>query len=159
MKSTSILSIASLFASASGYAFVTPSQNQQQLTTSATTQSTPASSKSTRSSSTTLQMIDQSILMGGGVALAGLGVGIGLVAFTEQAGERGSGLSESMATSITGGLMEDVEVSSVSDLGGLTAQLENALKESGGVDGKVIKDMELTEEEKQKIIEDQDDGW
>lgn len=55
--------------------------------------------------------------------------------------------------------MEDVEVSSVSDLGSLTSQLENALKESGGVDGKKMKEMELTEEEKQKIKEDADDGW
>jgi len=55
--------------------------------------------------------------------------------------------------------MEDVEVSTVADLGSLTSQLENALKQSGGVDDKKMKDMELTDEEKQKIKEDQDDGW
>jgi len=101
--------------------------------------------------------------MGAGVAIAGLGAGIGLVAFTETQGERakerGSELSESMATKIAGSLMEDVEVSSVSDLGSLTSQLENALKESGGVDNDKMKELELTEEEKKKIQEEADDGW
>lgn len=101
--------------------------------------------------------------MGAGVAVAGLGFGIGMVAFTESQGERakerGGGLSESMATSITGSLMEDVEVSSVSDLGSLTSQLESALKESGGVDDDKMSELELTEEEKKKIAQDLDDGW
>lgn len=92
-----------------------------------------------------------------GIAVAGLGVGVGLVAFTEAQGERakqrGGGLSDDMSTRITGQLMEDVEVSSVKDLGSLTSQLEAALKESGGtVD-------EITEEEKQRIKEEADDGW
>jgi len=51
--------------------------------------------------------------------------------------------------------MEDVEVSSVADLGSLTSQLENALNES--TQGKVVE--ELTEEEKAKIAADLDDGW
>ena len=95
-------------------------------------------------------------IYGGLVAAAGLGAGIGIVAFTENAGERTiekGGLSESMATSITGGLMEDVEVSSVSDVGGLVERLEEALKEAGGE----VED--LTEEEKRKKIEEADDGW
>ena len=108
-------------------------------------------------------MVDQNVILGAGIAIAGTAAGIGLVAFTENQGERarerGSELSDSMATKITGSLMEDVEVSSVSDLGSLTSQLENVLKESGGVDGKKMKEMELTEEEKQKIKEDADDGW
>lgn len=104
-------------------------------------------------------MIDQNVLMGGGIALAGTAAGIALVAFTESAGEKGASLSDSMATSITGGLMEDVEVSSVGDLGSLTSQLENALKQSGGVDDKKMNELELTEEEKAKIAEDLDDGW
>ncbi len=104
-------------------------------------------------------MVDQNVIMGAGIALAGTAAGIALVAFTEQAGERGTGLSESMATSIAGQLMEDVEVSSVGDLGGLTSQLENALKQSGGVDDAKMTELELTEEEKKKIAEDLDDGW
>lgn len=108
-------------------------------------------------------MVDQQVLMGAGIAVAGTIAGIGLVAFTENQGERakarGGGLSDSMATSITGTLMEDVEVSSVADLGGLTSQLENALKQSGGVDDNKMKELELTEEEKKKIAEDLDDGW
>jgi hypothetical protein len=105
-------------------------------------------------------MIDQQVLMGGGIAVAGLVAGIGLVAFTEQQGERakerGSGLSESMSTRIAGGLLEDMEVSSVEDLGSLTSQLEKALKEAGGADEK---NLEMTEEEKQRILAEADDGW
>ena len=108
--------------------------------------------------STSLHDIDPQILMGGGIAVAGLVAGIGLVAFTENQGERakarGGGLSESMSTRITGGLMEDVEVSSVDDLSSLTSQLEKALKETKGAEVE-----ELTEEEIQKMKEDADDGW
>jgi hypothetical protein len=64
-----------------------------------------------------------------------------------------------MATNIAGSLMEDVEVSSVGDLGSLTSQLENALKSSGGVDDKKMNELDLTEEEKKQIAEDLDDGW
>lgn len=98
--------------------------------------------------------------MGGGIAVAGLVAGIGLVAFTENQGERakerGGGLSDSMATNIAGQLMEDVEVSSVSDLGSLTEQLEAALKESGGTDEQ---ELTMTQEEKDRIAEEADDGW
>ena len=107
-----------------------------------------------------LQMVDQTLLMGGAIAVAGLAVGIGLVAFTEQQGERakkrGSGLSEGMSTRIAGGLMEDVEVSTVDDLGSLTSQLEKALKETGGADDE---EFVMTEEKKQKLKEEADDGW
>ena len=95
-----------------------------------------------------------------GIAVAGLTAGIGLVAFTEAQGERarerGSGLSDDMATRITGQLMEDVEVSSVSDIGSLTSQLEAALKETGGADEA---ELQMTEEEKKRIAEEADDGW
>jgi len=105
-------------------------------------------------------MVEQNVIMGAGIAAAGLVAGIGLVAFTENQGERskerGSGLSEGMSTRIAGQLMEDVEVSSVSDLGSLTSQLEQALKESGGADGAQF---EMTEEEKKRIEEEADDGW
>ena len=104
-------------------------------------------------------MVDQNVLIGAAVGVGGLVAGIGLVAFTESAGERGSGVSEDMSTRIAGGLMEDVEMSTVADLGSLTSQLENALKESGGVSDGKMQEMELTEEEKQKIAEDLDDGW
>lgn len=98
--------------------------------------------------------------MGAGIAVAGLAVGIGLVAFTEAQGERGKarggGLSEDMSTRIAGSLMEDVEVSSVKDLGSLTSQLEAALKESGGTNEE---ELAMTEEEKKRIAEEADDGW
>jgi hypothetical protein len=107
-----------------------------------------------------LNMVDQNVIMGGGIVVAGLAAGIGLVAFTEQQGERskarGGGLSEGMATRITGGLMEDVEVSSVDDLGSLTSQLEKALKEAGGADDEQLA---MSEEKKRQIEEDADDGW
>jgi hypothetical protein len=90
----------------------------------------------------------------------GLAAGIGLVAFTEVAGERakdrGVGLSDGMTTRITGKLMEDVEVSSVADLGSLTAQLEAALKETGGADEA---DLKMTDSEKKRIADEADDGW
>lgn len=61
-----------------------------------------------------LSMVDSNVLMGGGIAVAGLVAGVGLVTFAEGMGERskarGGGLSEDMAMKITGGLMEDVEV-------------------------------------------------
>lgn len=105
-------------------------------------------------------MVDQQTLLVGGVALLGLGAGIGLVAFTEVQGERakerGGGLSDAMSTRIAGGLLEDVEVSSVNDLGSLTSQLEKALQEAGGKDAK---DFEMTEEEKKRIADEVDDGW
>ena len=111
-----------------------------------------------RRESTSLKMVDDNLIMGGAIGVFGLAAGIGLVAFTESQGERakerGSGLSDSMSTRITGGLMEDVEVSSVDDLGSLTSQLEKALKESKGAEV-----TEMTEEEKKKIEEEADDGW
>merc|ERR1712087_569273 len=104
--------------------------------------------------------IDSNILMGGGIAIGSFALGIGLVAFTENQGERarerGSGLSESMSTQIAGMLMEDVEVSSVSDLNSLTSQLEAALKENKADE---IESLEMTEEEMQRIAEEADDGW
>lgn len=49
--------------------------------------------------------------------------------------------------------MEDVEVSSVNDVGGLVERLEEALKEAGGE----VED--LDEEEIRKKQEELDDGW
>jgi len=93
--------------------------------------------------------------MGGGVAVAGLVAGIGLVTFAENMGER-SELSDDMATRITGGLMEDVEVSSVADLSSLTDKLEAALMETGGANKK---ELQMSEEDKKRIAEELDDGW
>jgi hypothetical protein len=109
----------------------------------------------------------ENTLLGIGIAVAGLGAGVGLVAFTEAQGERakqrGSGLSDSMSTRIAGQLLEDVEVSSVQDLSSLTSQLETALRESSGVGaGKnvdVDEYLEMTQEEKEKIAKEADDGW
>ena len=52
--------------------------------------------------------------------------------------------------------MEDVEVSSVADLGTLTSQLEQALRASGGTSDE---ELVMTEEEKKKLAEEADDGW
>lgn len=98
--------------------------------------------------------------MGAGIAVAGVAAGIGLVAFTEVQGERakerGGGLSENMSTQLAGMLLEDVEVSSVSDVGSLTSQLEAALKASGGT---TDDELAMTEEDKKRIAEEADDGW
>ena len=100
------------------------------------------------------------VIMGAGIAVAGLAAGIGLVAFTETQGERGktrgAGVSDNMATKLSGMLLEDVEVSSVDDLGSLTDQLEAALKASGGTDEAELK---MSEAEKKRIMEEADDGW
>mmetsp|Transcript_28025 Transcript_28025/g.42950 ORF Transcript_28025/g.42950 Transcript_28025/m.42950 type:complete len:154 (-) Transcript_28025:282-743(-) len=153
MKTTAFLTLAAIPA-ASSYAFVS-SSNRSAIQTVAARQTTHSKSS--------LSMVDQNVLMGAGVAIAGLGVGIALVVFTENQGERasarGGGLSDSMATNLAGQMMEDVEVSSVGDLGSLTSQLENALKQSGGVDDGKMQELELTEAEKKKIAEDLDDGW
>ena len=98
--------------------------------------------------------------MGGGIAVAGLGAGIGMLVFAEGMGERakerGGGLSESMSTRITGGLLEDTEVDAVDDLSSLTEKLEAALKESGGAKEE---DLTMSEEDKKRIAEEADDGW
>lgn len=100
------------------------------------------------------------VIQGAGIAIAGLAAGIGMVAFTEVQGERakkrGGGLSENMSTQISGGLLEDVEVSSIGDLGSLTSQLEQALRASGGTKEE---DFTMTEEEKKRIADEADDGW
>jgi hypothetical protein len=102
----------------------------------------------------------ENVIQGIGVGVFGLAFGIGLVAFTEKQGERakerGGGLSDNMATKIAGMLLEDVEVSSVSDLGSLTSQLEKALKETGGAKEE---DLEMSEEDKKRIAEEAEDGW
>jgi hypothetical protein len=61
-----------------------------------------------------------------------------------------------MTTRIAGGLIEDVEVSTISDLGSLTVQLEKALKEAGGASDE---ELVMTEEDKQRISDEADDGW
>lgn len=87
-------------------------------------------------------------------------MGIGMVTFAEAQGERskerGGGLSDNMTTQITGMLMEDVEVSSVEDLGSLTSQLEQALRASGGTEEG---EFEMTPEEIKRLEDEADDGW
>lgn len=68
--------------------------------------------------------------------------------------ERGS-VSNELQTQMSGMMMEDIEVNTVNDLGGLTSQLENALKENSSD----YTEVEFTDAEKKKIAEDLDDGW
>ena len=105
-------------------------------------------------------MVDSNVVMGAGIAVAGLAAGIGLVSFAESMGERGKarggGLSADMATRLSGAMLEDVEVDSVQDLNSLTAKLEAALKEKAG---KKDEELSISEEEKKRIAEEADDGW
>ena len=73
----------------------------------------------------------------------------------ERSKARGA-VSEGMATRLTGQMMEDTEVDSVSDLSSLTEKLEAALKETGKA-----KEEELTmsEADKKRIAEEAEDGW
>ena len=162
---TLLVALSTLFLAeqAMGYAFCA-SKNHRQLAHQ-NSPSTRAPSTGTASArhtpkSSSLSMIDDQVLMGAGVAIAGLVAGIGLVAFTEAQGERakerGGGLSERMATNIAGGLLEDMEVSSVEDLGSLTSQLEKALRESAGAKAG---DLEMDDETKKRLEAEADDGW
>ncbi|KAG7346376.1 hypothetical protein IV203_005444 [Nitzschia inconspicua] len=112
------------------------------------------------SSSGSLKMLDGNVAAGVAIGVAGFAFGIGMVAFAEAQGERakerGGGLSDSMSTQLSGMLLEDVEVSSVEDLGSLTSQLEAALKASGGT---TDEELVMTEEEKKRLQEEADDGW
>lgn len=105
-------------------------------------------------------LLTANVIQGAGIAIAGLVAGIGMVAFTEAQGERakerGGGLSESMSTQLSGMLLEDVEVSSVADVGSLTSQLEAALKASGGT---TDEDLKISEEDMKRLAEEADDGW
>merc|ERR1740139_1016507 len=81
------------------------------------------------SSSSQLQMVDAVVLQGAGIGFAGIATGIGLIKFTENAGERSNergSVSEGLSKSLAGGMIEDKDASSIDDLGGLTSQLENA---------------------------------
>ncbi|EED96451.1 predicted protein [Thalassiosira pseudonana CCMP1335] len=142
-----------------GFAFV-PSTSSRNSIFSTTTPSSSRTTTSTSQSSSSLSMIDANVIMGGGIAVAGLLAGVGMVAFAENMGERakerGGGLSSDMATKITGGLLEDVEVDSVSDLSSLTEKLEAALKETGGAKEEELK---MSEEDMKRIAEEADDGW
>lgn len=92
--------------------------------------------------------------------MASFAAGIGLVVFTEKQGdrakERGGGLSEDMSTKLSGMYMEDVEISTVSDLGSLTDQLEAALKSTKS---EMVQDLEISDETKKRIEEEAEDGW
>ena len=144
-----------------GFAFVPSSAARSSIASiNASQMKKTHCNNNSNSASSALSMVDSNVLMGGGIAVAGLVAGIGLVAFAEGMGERskarGGGLSDGMATKLVGGLLEDVEVDTVSDLSSLTEKLEAALKESGGADAK---ELEMKEEDKKRIAEEADDGW
>ena len=153
MKSIAALVCLLATPSVSGFAFVNSSARS--CLASNNNNMIPQNTRHESKSSSSLNMVDQNVILGGGVAVAGLVVGIGMVTFAEKMGER-SELSEDMATRITGGLMEDVEVSSVSDLTSLTDKLEAALKETGGANED---ELTMSEEDKRRIAEEADDGW
>lgn len=146
--------------SVQSFSFVQPSSYRSVVAVAPhNTQQQQQQQQKTRSSSQ-LSMVDSQVLMGGGIAIAGLAAGIGLVAFAENMGERsrerGAGLSDDMSTRLMGGLLEDTEVDAVSDLSSLTEKLEAALKESGGAKEE---ELQMTEEDKKRIAEEADDGW
>ena len=145
--------------SVQSFSFVQPS-TYRSVVTPQNTQLNTYSKSTTRSSSSQLSMVDSQVLLGGGIAVAGLVAGVGLLAFAENMGERakarGGGLSEDMSTRLMGGLLEDTEVDAVSDLSSLTEKLEAALKESGGAKEE---DLKMSEEDMKRIAEEADDGW
>jgi hypothetical protein len=91
MKSTllSVIALISAPSIVSGYAFVSSvHQNtfatKKNLSTTASSLNHVQRSITRTPSLTSLQMVDQQVLMGAGVAIAGLVAGIGMVAFTES---------------------------------------------------------------------------
>jgi hypothetical protein len=104
-------------------------------------------------------MIIANVAAGAAIGIGGFVAGIGMLRFAEAQGEkaeeRGAGLSDNMSKKYAGMFMEDVEVSSIEDLGSLTSKLEQALKATGGT----TENFEMTEEEKQKVKDDLEDGW
>jgi hypothetical protein len=87
MKSTliSIIAFISVPVAVSGYAFVSSvRQSSFQTSKNKNLKSLCNHQSITRRSTSSLQMVDQQVLMGAGVAIAGLAAGIGMVAFTEN---------------------------------------------------------------------------
>ncbi|KAL3797512.1 hypothetical protein HJC23_009876 [Cyclotella cryptica] len=158
-KSTALMCLAAIVPSTHGFSFVPQSSSRSYLSFKAPSPVSVSSTPS-RTTSSSLSMVDNNVVMGAGIAIAGLVSGIGLVAFAENMGERGrargGGLSSDMATKLSGALLEDVEVDSVSDLSSLTEKLEAALKETGGAKEE---ELQMTEEEKKRIAQEADDGW
>mmetsp|Transcript_21645 Transcript_21645/g.30960 ORF Transcript_21645/g.30960 Transcript_21645/m.30960 type:complete len:162 (+) Transcript_21645:124-609(+) len=161
MKSAATATVLCLATASSvqSFSFVQPS-SYRSIVTPQNTQPNTHTKSTSRSSSSQLSMVDSQVLLGGGIAVAGLGAGIGMLVFAEGMGERakerGAGLSDNMSTRITGGLLEDTEVDAVSDLSSLTEKLEMALKETGGAKEE---DLTMSEEDKKRIAEEADDGW
>eukprot|EP00545_Synedropsis_sp_CCMP1620_P012667 CAMPEP_0119012372 /NCGR_PEP_ID=MMETSP1176-20130426/6540_1 /TAXON_ID=265551 /ORGANISM="Synedropsis recta cf, Strain CCMP1620" /LENGTH=160 /DNA_ID=CAMNT_0006965311 /DNA_START=107 /DNA_END=589 /DNA_ORIENTATION=+ len=158
---TTVAAILCMLPLTSGFSFVHKSGGIPTVTHRFPQKSSTVARKTNSSPMQMLDFTDPTVLKGAGVAVAGLVAGIGLVSFTENQGERakerGGGLSDGMATKITGQLMEDVEIDSVSDLGSLTEQLEAALKES--TSGGNPDDLTMSEEDKKRISEEAEDGW
>jgi len=121
---TTLLTILISSPSISAFSVVTPSHDKACVTNDAQCL--------LRTATTSLNMIDTAVIEGAGIAASGVAAGISVLMFTEGQGEkakaRGSGLSDDMATRMAGGFMEDVEMDTVSDMGGLTDQLEMALE-------------------------------
>jgi hypothetical protein len=100
--------------------------------------------------------LDQNTITGIAAGVGGLVLGIGLVAFTEQQGERTSerGLDESVANKLQAKLLEDFAMEE-SDVGSVTQRMRTALRE------------QMTDEEKAAMAvkkanlkrEKDDDGW
>lgn len=176
MMFLSLLSISSLFITIDSFTVVTPCNKVSSINrikTTSTSSSIMSSTKVTKTSTTSLY-VDGNVIGGIGVAVAGLVAGIGIVAFTEQQGERakarGAGLSEQMSTRMSGQFLEDVEISSISDIGSLTDQLEKALLEAKNKqqqqqqDGKtndqpVVAVSSITENDNNRVKKENDDGW
>mmetsp|Transcript_35976 Transcript_35976/g.42968 ORF Transcript_35976/g.42968 Transcript_35976/m.42968 type:complete len:162 (-) Transcript_35976:133-618(-) len=141
-----------------GFSFVASSPRTTLTTTPSNTIIQQTHSSSAKTSPLQMIVVDPTYVQGAGVAVAGLLSGFGLLSFTEKQGERSmerGSVSSELQTQMSGMMMEDIEVNTVNDLGGLTSQLENALKENSSD----YTEVELTDAEKKKIAEDLDDGW
>jgi len=150
-----------IIGNAASYSFVHRTCSQQKTFAYHKNLAPPAAVRRRSPQSASLVMIDlpdTQVLYGVAIGAAGLGAGVGLLAFTEYMGERGGGLSEDMATNLSAGaMMDDVETSSITDVGSLTDQLARALEEAGAINSK--DDVQLSDEEIKKKEEELETGW
>lgn len=109
-------------------------------------------------SSGAMRMVDQDVLMAGGVALAGVICGAGLVAFTEAQGERTAqrgSISDTTKQKMSAQFMEDDEMPSNYDVDDVRSRMRAALR----ADQTAEELAQMTAKATAREVEEADDGW
>ncbi|CAM9115246.1 unnamed protein product [Phaeothamnion confervicola] len=101
--------------------------------------------------------LDQNTIVGIAAGVGGLALGIGLVAFTEQQGERTAArgdLSENVAAKLSAKLLEDADMDET-DVESVTDRMRKALM----ADQTAEQEKEMQDKIAAKKTEEEDDGW